>query len=104
MRRTSKESSTNSPEAHATVKANRRPARAEGVRDQEAGPRTRLVFRRAKRRYGHVTLPTRLRAHDPKLLELCEQMSRYTAAPGKVSPILKELVQLKVAILVGCGF
>jgi hypothetical protein len=79
-------------------------ARAEGVQDHEAGPRTKAIFRRAKQRFGHVPLPTRLRARDPKLLELCDQMSHYTAAPGTVAPVLKELVQLKVATLVGCGF
>jgi hypothetical protein len=79
-------------------------ARAEGVQDHEATPRTKAVFRRAKQRFGHIPLPTRLRARDPKLLALCEQMSSYTAAPGTVAPILKELVQLKVATLVGCGF
>jgi hypothetical protein len=79
-------------------------ARAEGIQDREAGPRIKLIFRRAKQKYGHVPLPTRLRARDPKLLELSEQMSRYTVAPGTVAPVLKELVQLKVATLVGCGF
>jgi len=78
--------------------------RAEGVQDHEAGPRTMLIFRRVQRRYGHIPVPTRLRAHDPKLLELCEEMSRYTLAPGSVPANLKELAQLKVATMVGCEF
>jgi hypothetical protein len=80
------------------------PSRAAGVQDHEATPRTKLIFRRVQRRYGHVPVPTRLRAHDPKLLELCEQMSRFTTAPGTVPANLKELAQLKVATMVGCGF
>lgn len=78
--------------------------RAKGIQNQEAGLRTKLIFRSAKRRYGHVPVSTRIRANDPKLLALAEQMNKYTASPGAVSPKLKELVQLKVAALVGCPF
>lgn len=42
--------------------------RSRGVQDEEAGFRTRLMFRRMKRRYGHVPLSTRIHAYDPKLL------------------------------------
>jgi hypothetical protein len=76
--------------------------RAKGVQYHEAGVFTKLVFWRAKRRYGHVPLSTRIRAKDPKLLALAELMSRYTSARGTVPPKLKELVQLKVATMVGC--
>ena len=100
---TSPKSRTNSMAAPPGVKPGG-PARAEGVQDHEAGPRTKLIFRRVKRRYGHVTLPARLRARDPKLLELCDLMSRHTAAPGRVPANLKELAQLKVATMVGCEF
>jgi hypothetical protein len=103
MRPISAKSRTSSTDAPPAAKPGSL-ARADGVQDREAGSRTRLIFRRAKRRYGHVPLPTRLRARDPKLLELCEQMSRYTVAPGTVPANLKELAQLKVATMVGCGF
>ena len=78
--------------------------RSRGVQDREAGFWTRLIFRRVKRRYGHVPLTTRIWAHDPKLLEVSVKMNRYTAALGVVSPKLKELAQLKVAVMVGCPF
>lgn len=77
-------------------------ARTKGVQDHEAGIFTKLIFWRTKRRYGHVLLSTRIRANDPKLLALAELMSRYTSAPGAVPSMLKELVQLKVATMVGC--
>jgi hypothetical protein len=76
--------------------------RTKGVQDHEAGLFTKLVFWRAKRRYGHVPLSTRIRAKDSKLLALAELMSTYTSARGTVPPKLKELVQLKVAAMVGC--
>ncbi|HKW35275.1 MAG TPA: hypothetical protein VJN92_19845 [Candidatus Acidoferrum sp.] len=77
-------------------------SRAKGIQDHEAGLRTKLIFRRVKRRYGHVPVSTRIRANDPKLLVLAEQMSKYTASQGSVPANLKELVQLKVAAMVGC--
>lgn len=76
--------------------------RTKGVQDHEAGLFTKLVFWRAKRRYGHAPLSTRIRAKDPKLLAIAELMSRHTSARGIVPPKLKELVQLKVATMVGC--
>jgi hypothetical protein len=76
--------------------------RTRGVQDHIAGVFTKFIFWRAKRRYGHVPLSTRIRANDSKLLALAELMSRYTSARGTVPPKLKELVQLKVAVMVGC--
>jgi len=51
-----------------------------------------------------LLLSARIRANDPKLLALAELMSRYMSAPGTLAPKLKELVQLKVAAMVGCPF
>ena len=79
-------------------------SRIHGIQDEEAGLWTKFIFWLAKRRIGHIPLSTRIRAHDPKLLVLSERMSRYTASKGALSPKLKELVQLKVAIMVGCPF
>lgn len=79
-------------------------SRTAGVEDHEAGLRVRLVYWLVKRRLGRVPLSARIRARDPRLLELAEKMSAHHARPGTVSPKLKELVQLKVAALVGCPF
>ena len=76
--------------------------RTKGIQDDEAGLFTRLIFSGAKRRYGHVPLSTRIRANDWKLLAIAELMGRYTSARGTCPPKLKELVQLKVAAMVGC--
>lgn len=80
------------------------PNRTEGVRDDEAGLRTKLIFRRIKRRLGRIPLSSRIHARDPKLLNLNSKMSRHLAARGKVPARLKELAQLKVAVMVGCPF
>ena len=78
--------------------------RTRGIQDQEAGLFTKFIFWRSERRYGHVLLSTRIRANDSKLLALAELMAKYTSARGTLLPKLKELVQLKVAALVGCPF
>jgi len=103
MRRMPRKFQTNSTEAP-PVDEGSGAGRGRGVQDHEAVPSVKVIFRRTKRRYGHVTLPARLRARDPKLLALCEQMSLHTAAPGRIGTKLKELVQLKVAAMVGCSF
>jgi hypothetical protein len=76
--------------------------RTKGVQDCEAGLFTKFIFWRTKRRYGQVLRSTRIRALDPKLLALAELMGSHTSARGTVPPKLKELVQLKVAAMVGC--
>ncbi|PYT77975.1 MAG: hypothetical protein DMG40_21695 [Acidobacteria bacterium] len=79
-------------------------SRTTGVQDHQASLRVRLIYRQVKRRLGHVPLSARIRARDPKLLELAEKMSAHNARTGLVSPKLKELAQLKVAAMVGCPF
>jgi len=79
-------------------------SRTQGVQDGEAGLRIRIIFWLLKRYLGHVPTGARIRARDPKLLELAVKMDAYTARRGKVSPKLKELAQIKVATMVGCPF
>ena len=76
--------------------------RAIGVPDKKAGLRTRIIYWLVKRRRGRVHLGIRLRAHDPKLLELACRMDVHTASAGTVPLVLKELAQIKVAVMVGC--
>jgi hypothetical protein len=78
------------------------PNRTEGVKDSEAGLQTKLIFWHVKRRLGHIPLSSRIHARNPKLLRLTAQLSGHLAGRGKVSPKLKELAQLKVAVMVGC--
>jgi hypothetical protein len=78
--------------------------RSEGVQDNEAGLITRIIFRLAKRRLGCVPLGMRVRARDPKLFRHIVRMDLYNASQGAVPMRLKELAQLKVAMMVGCPF
>jgi len=78
--------------------------RATGVSDGEAGLRTRFIYWLVKRRLGRLSLGVRIRARDPKLLEVAARMDIHTAASLTVPANLKELAQIKVAVLVGCPF
>ena len=78
--------------------------RAAGVQNQDAGIRTRVIFWLTKRRLGRVPLSARIQARDPKLLEAAARMSIHIARPSAVQLKLKELAQLKVAVMVGCPF
>jgi len=79
-------------------------SRFEGVQDNEAGLLTRLLFWFAKRALGHVPRGMRVRALDPKYLRRAVRIDLYAASRGSVSMRLKELAQLKVALMVGCSF
>jgi hypothetical protein len=54
------------------------------------------------RRFRRIPLATRIRALDPKLLVAARRMDLHIAAPGRVAFKLKELAQIKVAMMVGC--
>ena len=78
--------------------------RGAGVSDREANLRTRIIYWLAKRRLGRIPLGVRIRARDPKLLELSGRMDLHIAKAETVPAILKELAQIKVAVMVGCPF
>jgi hypothetical protein len=79
-------------------------ARGIGVADGDLSLKSRLIFWLIRRRLGRISLGPRLRAHHPKLLEFSSRLDLFVASPGLVPLKLKELVQVKVAALVGCPF
>jgi len=48
------------------------------------GLRTRIIYWLTKRRRGRIHIATRVRAYNPKLLELAFRMDIHTAARGTV--------------------
>jgi alkylhydroperoxidase family enzyme len=78
--------------------------RISGVEPRDAGLRVRIIYWLVKRRLKRLPKATKIRAHDPKLLELAGRMDLLTAAAKTLPAALKELVQLKVAMMVGCPF
>ena len=79
-------------------------SRATAVQDNEAGWGTRTIFWMLKRHLKRVSTGMRVRALDPKFLRISVKLDIYNASKGLVPMPLKELAQLKVAMMVGCPF
>jgi hypothetical protein len=77
-------------------------SRSPGI--QNPGILARIVYFFAKRALGRIPAGVRIRAFDPTYLRIATRMDIYSAGRGTVSMHLKELAQLKVAVMVGCPF
>lgn len=82
--------------------------RIAGAPLNQGGPIRRLfvglVYRRTRRRLGHVIVPIQVTAHHPRILWGYAQMERSQAGAKLVDAKLKGLAELRVATLVGCPF
>ncbi len=78
--------------------------RAIGVGASEAGWITKLLYRALNKRLGLVPKAKALAAHHTPTLLASTWMDAIGASARTIPPLLKELVQLKVATLVGCPF
>ena len=79
-------------------------ARIPGVEEHQAGWFVGLAYRMIKRRIGRVIEPLKIAAHHPRLFRAVLEMERGQAQARTVNAALKALVQIKVAMLVGCPF
>jgi len=78
--------------------------RAIGVSGSRAGCLTKLLYRAVKKWIGRVSKSKTLAAHHTPTLLATTWMDAVCASARAVLPVLKELVQLKVATLVGCPY
>jgi hypothetical protein len=78
--------------------------RAIGVSASQAGWITRILYRALKKRIGLVPKAKTLTAYHTPTLLASTWMDAVCASARTVPGALKELVQLKVAALVGCPF
>jgi hypothetical protein len=78
--------------------------RAIGVSERKAGWITKLLYRALNGRLGRVPKSKTLAAHHTPTLLASTWMDSVCSSARTVSPVQKELVQLKVAMLVGCPF
>ncbi len=79
-------------------------ARIAGVEREEAGIVARLAYFFTKRRLGRVITPIKVHAHRPRLLRGLAAMELAQQAVSSVDHALKELVNIRVAMRVGCPF
>ncbi|RJP38131.1 MAG: hypothetical protein C4547_04900 [Phycisphaerales bacterium] len=79
-------------------------ARIEGVEHKNAGVFVRLAYFMTRRRLGRLITPIAITAHHPRLLRAQAHMELGQEAARTVPAQLKALVQVKVAMMVGCPF
>lgn len=78
--------------------------RVRGVSHAEANWIAKLIYRSLKKRIGRIPKSKTLAAHHTPTLLATTWMDAVCGQARTVSPVLKELVQLKVAAMVGCPF
>jgi hypothetical protein len=78
--------------------------RAKGVTSSEANWIVKSIYRAMKKRLGRVPKSKTLAAYHTGTLLASTWMDAVSASARTISPVLKELVQLKVAAMVGCPF
>ncbi len=78
--------------------------RIPGVESSQANLLTRFVYWMTKRKVGRVVLPVKIMGHHPRLLMGMGQMEQAQLAARSVPLTLKELAQIKTAMLIGCPF
>jgi hypothetical protein len=79
-------------------------ARIEGIGDRQANVLTRSFYRAVERKLGRVPEPMRITAHQPRLLAALGGMEMAQEAMRSVDPVVKALVGIKAAMLIGCPF
>ena len=79
-------------------------SRIEGVPPKKATWFCRFAYFLTRRRLGRVITPIKVLAHHPRLLRAQAHMELGQEAAGTVPAQLKALVQVKVAMVIGCRF
>jgi hypothetical protein len=78
--------------------------RVTGIKPDQAGGITKLLYRVLEKRIGLVPKSKTLAAHHTPTMLASSWMDAIVAEAKTVPPLLKELVQLKTAMLAGCPF
>ena len=79
-------------------------ARIRGVPEDEESLELRVVKRFARRKVGAVPEPVGVMGHQPWMLRAAGAFELALERSRSVEPRLKELAQIKAAMLVGCPF
>jgi hypothetical protein len=79
-------------------------ARIEGITDKHASVFARSFFSAVRRKLGRVPEPIRITALQPRLLAALGGMEMAQEAMRSVDPVVKALVDIKAAMLIGCPF
>ncbi len=78
--------------------------RIEGIADNQADLFICSIYAAVRRKLGRVPEPLRITAHQPRLLAALGGMELAQEAMRTVDPVVKALVGIKAAMLIGCPF
>jgi hypothetical protein len=78
--------------------------RIQGVSEARAGWIAKRIYAELKKRMGMVPKSKTLAAYHTPTLLASTWMDAVVASARTVPPVLKELAQLKVAMMAGCPF
>jgi len=67
-------------------------------------PILKETFAREHELFGFVLNPTKVQAHTPGIMKAAKQLSAAVERSGLLSPQLRSLVYLRVALINGCPF
>ena len=79
-------------------------ARIEGIDGKRANLFTRSFYWMVRRKIGRVPEPLRITAHQPRLLAALGGMEMAQEAMRSVDGVVKALVEIKAAMMIGCPF
>jgi hypothetical protein len=79
-------------------------ARIEGIGDNQANIFTRFVYWAIRRKIRRVPEPIRITAYQQRLLAALSGMELAQETMRTVDPVVKALVGIKTAMLIGCPF
>jgi len=75
-----------------------------GIEPNEAGLYTRFIYWMTKRKLCRLILPSKIMAHQTRLLSSVGQMEMGQQALKTVDAKLKALASIKAALMIGCPF
>ena len=78
--------------------------RIDPVQFSDADPNVRDYMTRDESIFGKVLSTTRTYGHAPEVLRGARSLDAGITASGKISPLLRKLVNVRVAALIGCPF
>ena len=79
-------------------------ARIQGIDGKRANLFTRFFYWLVRRKIGRVPEPLRITAHQPRLLAALGGMEMAQEAVRSVDGVVKAIVQIKAAKMIGCPF
>ena len=78
--------------------------RVREIDDPGDDPILREAFATERERFGFVLNTTKIQAHTPGIMRAAKQLSSAVEKSGLLSPPLRALVYLRVALINGCPF